>query len=36
MTTKIPMLYDDASRQTERMERLMEGGWREEGWYGND
>lgn len=23
-------------RSIERMERLMEGGWREEGWYGND
>lgn len=24
------------SRSIERMERLMEGGWREEGWYGRD
>jgi hypothetical protein len=25
-----------SDRETSRMERLMEGGWREEGWYGND
>lgn len=25
---------DRQDRNTERMERLMEGGWREEGWYG--
>ena len=25
-----------AYRQTERMERLMEGGWREEGWFDHE
>lgn len=28
------LLEEAADRQTERMERLMEGGWREEGWFG--